>query len=166
MIQVTGWLHTDEFFFVWIYKNKNGRQNRVTSTGGRHNLVNQVNHGTPAARVNFLSIHLSIYLSIYLYLSIFLSFYISILNISIYISIYLSIYQSIYLGLRLTTWSSGWRGPTWSCRRPTPRCGGLGTRWDPTHRYSCLSIYQSIYLYVCLSVYHLSIYQIQLVPLS
>ena len=28
MIQVTGWLHTDEFIFVWFYKNENGRQNR------------------------------------------------------------------------------------------------------------------------------------------
>ena len=42
MIQITVWLHTDEFIFVWFYKNdntKNGRQNWVTSTGGRHNLV-------------------------------------------------------------------------------------------------------------------------------
>ena len=28
MIQVTVWLYTDEFIFVWFYKNENGRQNR------------------------------------------------------------------------------------------------------------------------------------------
>ena len=40
IIQVTVWLHThDEFTFVWFYKNENRRQNWVTSTGGRHNLV-------------------------------------------------------------------------------------------------------------------------------
>ena len=27
MIQVTIWLHTDKFIFVWSYKNGNGRQN-------------------------------------------------------------------------------------------------------------------------------------------
>ena len=27
MIQVTVCLHTDEFIFVWFYKNENGRQN-------------------------------------------------------------------------------------------------------------------------------------------
>ena len=27
MIQVTVWLHTDEFIFVWFYKSENGRQN-------------------------------------------------------------------------------------------------------------------------------------------
>ena len=29
-IQVTVWLHTDEFIFVWFYKNENGRQNRTS----------------------------------------------------------------------------------------------------------------------------------------
>ena len=28
MIQVTVWLHNDEFIFVWFYENENGRQNR------------------------------------------------------------------------------------------------------------------------------------------
>ena len=28
MIQVTVWLHTDEFFFGWFYKNENWRQKR------------------------------------------------------------------------------------------------------------------------------------------
>ena len=32
MIQVTVWLHTDEFIFVWFYKNENGRQNRSSGT--------------------------------------------------------------------------------------------------------------------------------------
>ena len=47
IIQVTIWLHTDEFIFVWSYKSGNGRQNRspsaktdgVTSMGGRHTSV-------------------------------------------------------------------------------------------------------------------------------
>ena len=39
MIQVNDWLHTDEFIFIWFYKKENGRQNWVTTTGGRHNLV-------------------------------------------------------------------------------------------------------------------------------
>ena len=41
MIQVTVWLHTDEFIFVWFYKNENGQQNRSSSyfDGGRHSLV-------------------------------------------------------------------------------------------------------------------------------
>ena len=30
MIQVNVWLQTDEFIFVWFYKNKNGRQNRYS----------------------------------------------------------------------------------------------------------------------------------------
>ena len=46
MIQFTVLLHTDKFIFVWFYKKRKrvpkpllGRQNRVTLTGGRHNLV-------------------------------------------------------------------------------------------------------------------------------
>ena len=31
MIQVTVWHHTDEFSFVWLYKNENGRQNRSSA---------------------------------------------------------------------------------------------------------------------------------------
>ena len=54
MIQVTVWLHIDEFIFAWFYKNENRRQNRssgtqnwVTLTGRRHNLVpGRVNHAT------------------------------------------------------------------------------------------------------------------------
>ena len=39
MIQVTVLFHTDEFIFVWTYKNGNGRQNLVTMMGGRNKLV-------------------------------------------------------------------------------------------------------------------------------
>ena len=37
IIQDTVWLHTDEFIFVWLYKNKNGRQNR--SSGAKTELL-------------------------------------------------------------------------------------------------------------------------------
>ena len=37
MIQVTVWLHTNEFNFVWFYKNENGRQNR--SSGAKTELL-------------------------------------------------------------------------------------------------------------------------------
>ena len=37
MIQDTVWLHTDEFNFVWFYKNENGRQNR--SSGPKTELL-------------------------------------------------------------------------------------------------------------------------------
>ena len=39
MIQVTVWLDTDEFIFVWFYKNKNRRQNR--SSGAKTELLRQ-----------------------------------------------------------------------------------------------------------------------------
>ena len=32
MIQVTVWLHSDEFIFVWFNKNEKGRQNRSSAT--------------------------------------------------------------------------------------------------------------------------------------
>ena len=32
MIQVTIWLHTDEFIYVWSYKNRNGHKNHSSST--------------------------------------------------------------------------------------------------------------------------------------
>ena len=37
MIQVTVWLHTDEFIFVWFYKNENGRHTR--SSGAKTELL-------------------------------------------------------------------------------------------------------------------------------
>ena len=37
MIQVTVWLHTNEFIFVWFYKNENGRQER--SSGAKTELL-------------------------------------------------------------------------------------------------------------------------------
>ena len=40
MIQVTVWLHTDEFIFVWFHKNENGRQNR--SSGAKTELLRRV----------------------------------------------------------------------------------------------------------------------------
>ena len=57
MIQVTVWLHTDEFIFVWFYKNQNRHQNH--SSGAKTELLRRrvpqlsarVNHGTPAAGV-------------------------------------------------------------------------------------------------------------------
>ena len=37
MIQVTVWLHTNEFIFVWFYKNEDGHQNR--SSGAKTELL-------------------------------------------------------------------------------------------------------------------------------
>ena len=37
MMQVTVWLHTDEFILVWFYKNENGRQN--CSSGAKTELL-------------------------------------------------------------------------------------------------------------------------------
>ena len=37
IILVTVWLHTDEFIFVWFYKNESGRQNR--SSGAKAELL-------------------------------------------------------------------------------------------------------------------------------
>ena len=57
MIQVTVWLHTDEFIFVWFYKNENGRHNSSRAPklgyfdGRAPQLSARVNHGTPAAGV-------------------------------------------------------------------------------------------------------------------
>ena len=45
MIQVTVWLHTDEFIFVWFYKNENGRQNR--SSDAKTELLRQAGATTP-----------------------------------------------------------------------------------------------------------------------
>ena len=44
MIQVTVWLHTDEFIFVWFYKIENGRQNR--SSGAKTELLRLVSSKT------------------------------------------------------------------------------------------------------------------------
>ena len=57
MVQVTVWLHTDEFSFVWLYKNENGRETtprapKLSYFDGRaQQLSARVNHGTPAAGV-------------------------------------------------------------------------------------------------------------------
>ena len=55
MIQVTVWLHTDEFIFVWFNKNENGRQTWAQKLsyfdGWAPQLKARVNHGTPAAGV-------------------------------------------------------------------------------------------------------------------
>ena len=40
MIKLTVWLHTDDFIFIWFYKNENGRQNR--SSGAKTELLRQV----------------------------------------------------------------------------------------------------------------------------
>ena len=36
-IQVNVWIHTNEFIFVWFYKNENGRQNY--SSGAKTKLL-------------------------------------------------------------------------------------------------------------------------------
>ena len=57
MIQVTVWLHTDEFFFLVIQKTKTGAKTnpqapKLSYFGGRApQLSARVNHGTPAADV-------------------------------------------------------------------------------------------------------------------
>ena len=40
MIKVTALFHTDEFIFVWSFKNENGRQNR--SSGAKTGLLRRV----------------------------------------------------------------------------------------------------------------------------
>ena len=57
MIQVTVWLHTDEFIFVWFYKDKTDAKTAPRAPklgyfdGRAPKLSARVNHGTPAAGV-------------------------------------------------------------------------------------------------------------------
>ena len=44
MIQVTVWLQTDEFIFVWFHKNENGRQGR--SSGAEAELLRRAGAAT------------------------------------------------------------------------------------------------------------------------
>ena len=71
MVQVTVWLHTDEFIFVWFYENENSRQNRSSGAntdidGRAPQLSARVNHGTPAAGLigHILSFKICIFLSV------------------------------------------------------------------------------------------------------